>query len=186
MANRTPGRPRKHVGLVPVLKKVSDGPELRDLRDQEYKPEGSVLQEAPENSAPPARTSRIFGAAEGDDGGRRADAIPPAVLDSPGRTGTDDADVTFTNLLKKIGLEIAAPLHQDRDTQMLNLEVLARKVWREALSLNMGSQKAREMIAERLEGKAVRGDKPVQPDTTIEEQIDRAEVDLINSLKKDA
>lgn len=186
MANRTPGRPRKHVGLVPPLKKVSDGPELRDLRDQEYKPEGSVLQEAPENSAPPARTSRIFGAAEGDDGGRRADAIPPAVLDSPGRPPADDADLTFTNILKRIGLELAAPGLQDRDTQMMNLEVLARRVWDEAMSKNMGSQRAREMIAERLEGKAVRGEKPVTPDTSIEEQIDRAEVELINSLKKDA
>lgn len=67
---------------------------------------------------------------------------------------------------------------------MLNLELLARRVWTEAKSSSLGSQRARDMIAERLEGKAVRGDKPPIQDTTIEEQLDRTEADLINSMGK--
>lgn len=178
MSNRNAGRPRKHVGLVDVLKQVSDGSELRDLRASEYKPEGSVLQEAPEVSASQAGEGRVFGPARGDNGGRGATSVPATVLDSPGRTPADDADITFTSLLKKIGLEI------DTATQKMNLELLARRVWSEAKSSSMGSQRAREMIAERLEGKAVRGEKPSVPDTTIEDQLERTEADLINSLGK--
>jgi hypothetical protein len=160
------------------LKQVSDGSELRDLRPSEYKPEGSVLQEAPEDSAPKTGEGRVFGPARGDNGGRGATPVQATVLDSPGRTPADDADVTFTSLLKKIGLE------KDTATQMLNLELLARRVWTEAKSSSLGSQRARDMIAERLEGKAVRGDKPPVQDTTIEEQLDRTEADLINSMGK--
>jgi hypothetical protein len=175
MSNRNAGRPRKHVGLVPVLKQVSDGSELRDLRPSEYKPEGSVLQEAPEVSAPQAGEGRVFGPARGDNGGRSATSVPSTVLDSPGRTPADDADITLTGYLKKIGLEL------DIVTQQMNLEVLARAIWKEAKASNLGSQRAREMIAERLEGKAVRGEKPPVQDTTIEDQLERTEADLINS-----
>lgn len=88
-------------------------------------------------------------------------------------------------MLRRIALEIAAPEHQDRTGPPLtNLELLARRVFREALSSNMGSQRAREMIVERLEGKAIRGEKPPQPDTGLEGQLDATERDLIESLTR--
>lgn len=65
---------------------------------------------------------------------------------------------------------------------MTNLEALARKLWAEALDSGMGSQRARDQLVERLEGKAVRGEKPATPDTTLTEQLDRTEAELINSL----
>jgi len=76
-------------------------------------------------------------------------------------------------------------MHSDGVVGMTNLEALARRVFDEALSRNLGSQRARELIVERLEGKAVRGDKPVTPDTTLEDQLERTEADLINSLTKE-
>lgn len=63
-----------------------------------------------------------------------------------------------------------------------NLEVLARKVVDSALTTSMGSQRARELIVERIEGKAQRANQVVQPDTTLEDQIDRAAVALLNDL----
>lgn len=60
-----------------------------------------------------------------------------------------------------------------------NIEVLARTIW---LAAKVGNQKAQEIIVERLEGKAVRGEKPATPDTTLNEQLERTEADLINSL----
>jgi hypothetical protein len=65
---------------------------------------------------------------------------------------------------------------------MTNLEALARRVFDEALTAALGSQRAREMIVERLEGKAVRGEKPNLPDTNLDDQLDRTEADLINAL----
>lgn len=182
MGYRKAGRPPKHIGLGSPLEKVSDGTELRDLRNEEPKPEGPVLQEAPKDGASQARKGRIFGAVDGDNRGRNSEALAPAVLDPPGRPASDDVDVTFTQFLKKVAVELADARHQTHDTKMMNLEVLARLSWEEALSRNFGSQRVREMIIERLEGKAVKGEKPPVPDTTVEEQIERSEVELINAL----
>lgn len=86
-------------------------------------------------------------------------------------------------MMKKIGLEMADPsLTREYDHPMTNLEALVRRLWTHAIIGGMGSQATAALVVERLEGKAVRGEKPSQPDTTLNEQLDRTEADLINSL----
>jgi hypothetical protein len=77
---------------------------------------------------------------------------------------------------------MAAEMFQEGDRQITNLEALARMVWNDGLSQRMGSQRTREMIVERLEGKAVRGEKVNLPDTSLDDQLDRTEAELINAL----
>lgn len=175
---------RRNVGLVTpdMLRKVASGDQVREVPPEDEASERAVLPPSRNSGAPKAGAGRIFAVPDSDDGGRSAEAFSSAVPDDPGRSGADVADLKFTEVLKRIGLEPAASPYQDHDLKMSNLEVLARRVWDEALSKNMGSHKARELIVDRLEGKAVRGDKPHQPDRTIEEQLERAEADLINSL----
>lgn len=62
---------------------------------------------------------------------------------------------------------------------MTNAEVLARNILNDALA---GDKAAREMIVDRVEGKAVRGEKVQTADTTVEDQIGEAEVALLNGL----
>lgn len=86
-------------------------------------------------------------------------------------------------MLKQIGLEMADPaVTSEYDRPMTNLEALARRLWMHALLGGMGSQRTQEMLVERLEGKAVRGEKPPTTDTTLTEQLDRTEADFINAL----
>lgn len=65
---------------------------------------------------------------------------------------------------------------------MTNMEVLARRVFDSALSSGMGAQKARELVVDRLEGKAGRAT-PVQgANTELDDQLDRVAIGLLNEL----
>lgn len=75
--------------------------------------------------------------------------------------------------------EIAADKFQDDGTRMSNLEVLVRKLVDRALNEN---QFAMETVLDRFEGKPVRANQVQAADTALEEQIDRASVDALNSL----
>lgn len=75
--------------------------------------------------------------------------------------------------------EIAADEFQDDGTQMTNLEVLVRKLVNRALNENQFSM---ETVLDRFEGKPVRANQVHATDTALEEQIDRASVDALNSL----
>lgn len=68
---------------------------------------------------------------------------------------------------------------------MSNAEVLTRLLVDKALQ---GNQFALEMVLDRYEGKPVRAQTVQSADTSIEEQIDKASVALLNSLadKKDS
>lgn len=183
---RKPGRPPKHIGLsTPLnLKKVVDGNSLRNMRASESEQEGSVLSDTRKEDAPPSRLDRVFGTARSDDGQRTPTPIEAEVLDTPGRI-EQAAELKLTDVLKSIGMEQVDPVvAREYGKPVTNLEALAHRIWNEALGTAMGSQRAREMIVERLEGKAVRGEKPAVPDTTLNEQLDRTETDLINSLKE--
>lgn len=185
MGHRKPGRPSKHVGLsTPAnLKKAVDGDALRNLQTSEQVEEGSILPHSREADAPEDRSLRVFGTARGDDGKRPAPAVEATVPDVA-RGVEQAAELRLTDLLRKVGVETAERSAGGdlSDRPITNLEALARRLWLEALGTAMGSQRAREMIVERLEGKAVRGDKPATPDTALNEQLERNEIDIINSL----
>lgn len=186
VAKRKPGRPAKHIGLSHVAPlKVEDGDSLRSVRAKEQVAEESVLHDPRPVDAVHARKAGIFGAARPGEG----TAVQPAVPDNPQRTGTTSLEQTFTSLLRGIALESAADRHQDTDRPMSNLEVLARKVFDAALSDGMGSQKARELLVDRLEGKAGRAATPTGANTELDDQLDRTAVSLLNELvptQKDA
>lgn len=173
---RKPGRPSKHVGLATpaTLKQVGNGSELRDLRQAEPVPQGPFLSDAPEDVAPRNVPVRVFGASAG------SPPVPPT-LPTPGSSG-DENEVTFTDLLKKVLRETADLEFQDDGGSQSNLEVLARKVVKASLSDNMGAQRARELIVERIEGKAQRANQVSTPDTALEDQIDKAAVAMLNDL----
>lgn len=78
--------------------------------------------------------------------------------------------------------EVADEEFQDDGTGRSNLEVLARKVVKASLSDNMGAQRARELIVERIEGKAQRANQVQGVDTSLEDQIDKAAVALLNDI----
>lgn len=65
---------------------------------------------------------------------------------------------------------------------MTNLEVLARKVFFAALTDFMGAQRARELVIERLEGKAGRAAPTQGANTELDDQLDRAAVSALNDL----
>ena len=65
---------------------------------------------------------------------------------------------------------------------MTNAEVLTRMLVDKALQQN---QFAMEMVLDRYEGKPVRAQTVQSADTTIEEQIDKASVALLNSLTEE-
>ncbi len=180
---RRAGRPPQHVGLAtPMnLKKVANGLELQNLRGEEPKQEGPVLPATRASYPKAVRGSGIFGAASHNDPERPAKTLSPPVLDNSGGSAEDES-LSFTAYLKKVAMEIAPEDYQDADSEMTGLELLARKVFYAALSDNMGAQRARELVVERLEGKAVRAAQVQTPDTTIEDQIDRAAVAALNEL----
>lgn len=62
---------------------------------------------------------------------------------------------------------------------MSNAEVLMRGILRDALK---GDKAAREILLDRAEGKAVRGQVVQSADTTVEDQIDAAALALLNGL----
>jgi len=181
-ARRKPGRPLKHVGLTsPGPKKVDDGDPLRDLREEEQVTEEPVLLPARGPDAPKTRSHGIFGSAGRGNLGGGAENFQPAVLDAPRRPG-EEVDLSFSALLRRIALEIAPDLHQETDRRMTNMEVLARRVFDSALSSGMGAQKARELVVDRLEGKAGRAT-PVQgANTELDDQLDRVAIGLLNEL----
>jgi hypothetical protein len=184
---RKPGRPLKHVGLsTPAsLKQVVDGSQLRDLRGTEREHEGPLLPETRGSDAPPTRKGRVFGTAGSADGVGGLPAIKPAVLDTPGRPGGSEP-VTFTELLKQIAQEIAPDeFTLGEAVGWTNMEVLARKVFSSALSDNMGAQRARELVIERLEGKAGRAAPTQGTNTELDDQLDRAAVSALNDLVPD-
>jgi hypothetical protein len=166
------------VGLATpaTLKQVASGLELRDLRQAEPVQEGPVLPSAPPAEAPRNAAIRVFGTAAGKP------PVPPT-LPVPG-LAADDSEVTFTDLLKKVLRETADAEFQDDGGSQSNLEVLARKVVKASLSDNMGAQRARELIVERIEGKAQRANQVSTPDTALEDQIDKAAVALLNGIAK--
>lgn len=160
-----------------TLKQVADGI-VRDLRSKESQPEGSVLPEARQGEATRDVPVRVFGAVT--EGGQKS-PVPPT-LPIPG-SNSDDSSLTFSDLLKKIAGEIAPEEFQDGAVEgMTNLEVLARRVFAAALASNMGAQRARELVVDRLEGKAQRAAQVHTPDTTIEDQLDKAAVALLNGM----
>lgn len=182
MGNRKPGRPPKHTGLATpasLKKVVANGSELQDLRASNGQPEEPVLQAVLEESAPQARTRGVFGAADPDDGGRRAEAQQRAVPNAPGRA-TQDGELRLANLFKSLLNEVCDPAFgREYGAGLTNAEVLARRILNDALS---GDKAARELVIDRVEGKAVRGEKVQSSDTTVEDQVDEATVALLNGL----
>lgn len=63
--------------------------------------------------------------------------------------------------------------------RMKNLEILARGLVQDALN---GDKNTRELVIDRIEGKAVRAAQVQPPDTTLEDQLDRASVAALNEL----
>lgn len=182
--NREPGRPRKHVGLaIDSLRKVADREDVREVQAAGEK-RGAVLSESRDRDADPDGSGRVFAAAQPANSGRISEVVPASL--SHGQDSTPESlEVGFTLLLRNILREIAAPKHQDRDTTMTNLEVLTRRMVEDSMMGNMGSHRAREFIIERLEGKAVRGEKPAVSDTTLDDQLSEAEAVLLNSFSKE-
>jgi hypothetical protein len=62
---------------------------------------------------------------------------------------------------------------------MTKAEVLARSILDRAMD---GNQQAQELVIDRVEGKAGKASDIKPPDTTIEDQIGRAEVEALNAL----
>jgi hypothetical protein len=180
---RKPGRPTKNVGLsTPAeLKKVVDGNALRNMQQANAGQEGSVLPSPREGDAPPAGEVRLFGTADPDNRVGNTEVVKSSVPDATGRNDSS-GELTFTALLRKIAVEQAAEEWQDSSSPMTNMEVLARKVFNTALREGMQTQRARELVIERLEGKAGRA-APVQgSNTELDDQLDRAAVALLNDL----
>lgn len=78
-----------------------------------------------------------------------------------------------------------APLPwQDAGLSMTNVEVLARKMWHSAIEPGLNQAKARELVIDRLEGKAGRANNVNPVNTELDEQLDRQATDLLNDLAK--
>lgn len=160
--------PRRKNPLL-ELKKVDHGGALRNLRTPEQQPEGSVLSEAQPQNAPADGKLGLFAAGE-------------TSTDRPStrRIGTvADLELNLTALLKSILLEDAVDAYQESDRTMTNLEVIARGMVADAMR---GGGAARELVIDRVEGKAVRAAQVTPPDTSLEEQIDRSSVEALNAL----
>lgn len=168
---------RKKMTPLPVLKKVADGTTLRDLQAGESVGEGSVLPNPQPADAPADAKDRIF------------TVSPEPAESTPANVGTGnlaDAELNLDLLLKQILLEEAAEEFQEEgsNTRMKGIEILARGLIDDALR---GDKNTRALVIERIGGKAVRAAQVQPPDTTLEDQLDRASVEALNSLveKKD-
>ena len=141
----------------------------------------AVLQSARESEADRNGKRGVFGPVDHDHSERGATPVKEKVFDAP---ADRDIERRLTDWLKVIALEQAADYYQNGDTKMTNLEKLARMIWDEALMNKIGSQKVREMLADRLEGKSGRAAPPVDRNLELDEVLDRAGVDAINELTK--
>lgn len=89
-------------------------------------------------------------------------------------------------MLKKIASEIApVEFTEGEAIGWTNMEVLARKVFSAALADTMGAQRARELVIERLEGKAGRAAPTQGTNTELDDQLDRAAVAALNEFVPD-
>lgn len=85
-------------------------------------------------------------------------------------------------MFKRLLAEVASPKFQTNEAAVLtNADVLARGILEDAMA---GDKAAREIVLDRVEGKAVRGQTIQSADTTVEDQITEAEVALLNNLAK--
>lgn len=161
-------RPKKRPLNLPPLKGGADGPELRNMREAESNGQGSVLPSTREGQAAGNEPVGIFGP--------QAQTNP---VESSARP-VDLNEVTLTALLRRILQEPATKDRQDDPTRtMTNLEVIARGMVADAAN---GDKTMRELIVDRIEGKAVRAAQ-VQPiDTSLEEQLDKAAITELNKL----
>lgn len=154
--------------ILPELK-VENGDELRSVPAAEPEPQGPVLPEAQPREAPRNASIGIFGP------GAEGTPVQP-----PGRRDIDPTDAGLTELLKKILREDAPANYQDDPTRRISsLEVIARGMVSDAMK---GDKTMREMVVERVEGKAVRAAQVTPPDSSLEEQIDRAAIAALNEL----
>lgn len=155
-----------------TLKKVADGSDLRSMLPPERVDQGQVLPHPQ-----PAETSR--------DATGGVFAVPSDPTDPvPAAPGNrlDDAELNLTVLLRQILMEDAAEEFQEKyvgQGRMKNLEILARGLVQDALN---GDKNTRELVIDRIEGKAVRAAQVQPPDTTLEDQLDRASVAALNEL----
>lgn len=177
---RKPGRPPKHMGLSTPMRRLVDDDSLQDLRQETPQSEEPVLLPARGGNPPEAGSLRVFGTADDHHvGGRNRKPVESTVSYRAGQTVSPDTDLRISPLLKRIMAETAADEFQDDGTRMTNLEVLVRKLVDRALNEN---QFAMETVLDRFEGKPVRANQVQVADTALEEQIDRASVDALNSL----
>lgn len=174
---RKPGRPPKYVGLAPPLRKVVDrGDTLHDLRSPAGRQEEPVLRPSREGDAAEAPQVRVFATPNDSHGGRGAEAQQATL---PGATVPLDTELRVSALIKNILAEVAADRYQEDGTRMSNAEVLTRGLVAAALE---GKQFAIEAVLDRYEGKPVRANQVQTADTTVEEQIDRQSVALLNQI----
>lgn len=174
---RKPGRPPKHKGLTP---EVSDESELRSVRGEERQPERPVLPDAQAREAGRNGEVRLFGTSQGKDTGGGQGNLAPAVLNPP--SPVSDGELSFTDLLKQVLKEIAPSEYQDGTRIKTKAEIIAAKVVEVAMGNTTGSMRARELIVERIEGKAQRANPVSTPDTTLEDQIDKTALAMLNEL----
>jgi hypothetical protein len=152
--------------------KVENGDELRSVPTAEPEPQGSVLLATQPGEAPRDASIGVFGP------GAEVTPVTP-----PGRRDVDSTDASLTELLKTILREDAIAAFQDDPARRLtNLEVLARGMVNDALG---GDRTMREMVVERVEGKAIRAAQVTPADSSLEDQLDRASIAALNDLAKE-
>jgi hypothetical protein len=172
---RGPGRPRKSVGLSLEL---SDGNAVQSVRETAGKSERPVLQGSCNAIASEAKPERLFATLDDKHGGGSQPAVEPQGVPDP---AVVEDDRGLTGWLRKIIVEIAADEFQDGARRMTNAEVLARKMMQKALD---GDKQLQEVIADRVEGKAGRAANVAPADTTLEDQLDRLDLDKLNAFAK--
>lgn len=85
----------------------------------------------------------------------------------------------MSDLFKRLLREVAVAGFQDvPGERMSNAEVLARGIMNAAL---LGDKAARELVIDRVEGKAVRGQTVQTADMTVEDQVDEAMIALLSA-----
>jgi hypothetical protein len=172
---RKPGRPPKYLGLTPPLQRAVDNDALQGMRAPVERPQEPVLPEAREDDAQADGEVGVFAAPDDPDPGRHTKAVKPSI---PGVAGPE-GELRVAVLIRRILSEVAADSYQEAGSNMSNAEVLTRQLVDEALK---GKQFAIEAVLDRYEGKPVRANQVQTPDLTIEEQIDRQSVSLLNKM----
>lgn len=182
MGYRKSGRPKKHIGLSQPMEALNE--DVRKVQSQSTQG-GTVLPDSHNSDAEGNGTVGVFATAKRGDSGRPTETGKSTLSDSPNAEEIRNVNRTFTDLLWKIARETAAPMYQEGDEPVTNLEALARAVFDTALRNGLQSQQARNLVVERLEGKAVRGERPSVADTVVDDALDNAEAALIESLTKE-